>query len=115
VSTAGTGAAAALAEGASVFAALGDRTRLRIVARLVEGGPSSIAHLTGAARVSRQAVTKHLRALEAAGLARSRRAGRERLFALEPRRLLEARRYLDEISLGWDRAIGRLKRLVEEP
>ena len=102
------------APSASVFAALGDRTRLRIVAQLSEGKPLSIVKLTGAAPVSRQAITKHLHARERAGLVRSRRAGRERLGALEPRRLAEARGYLDAISAAWDRALGRLKEMVEE-
>ena len=68
--------ASAFAEAAPVFAALGDETRLRIVARLCRGGPASISRLTESAEVSRQAVTKHLRALEDAGLVRSGRAGR---------------------------------------
>ncbi len=105
--------AGGLAEGAIVFAALGDRTRLGIVSRLVEDGPASIARLAAAAPVSRQAVTKHLHALEAAGLVRSRRRGRERVWTLEPRRIAEVRRYIDEIAVGWDAALARLKRHVE--
>jgi DNA-binding transcriptional ArsR family regulator len=102
-----------LAEAAPVFAALGDRRRLRIVHRLCEDGPQSIARLTRGARVSRQAITKHLQALEDAGLARSRRAGRERIWELQTNRLTEMRRYLDEISQQWDLAIERLRALVE--
>jgi DNA-binding transcriptional ArsR family regulator len=97
-----------------VFAALGDKTRLRIVARLCGAGPLSIMRLADGARVSRQAVTKHLRALEAAGLARSSRAGRERIWELRTTRLAEIRRYLDQISDDWDAAIGRLRALVEK-
>jgi DNA-binding transcriptional ArsR family regulator len=96
-----------------VFAALGDATRLQIVARLCEGGPLSIARLTEGAQVSRQAITKHLHALSDAGLVRSRRAGRERIWQLQTRRLAEVRRYLDRISRQWDQAIGRLRSLVE--
>ena len=98
---------------APVFAALGDATRLQIVARLCEGGPLSIARLTEGAQVSRQAITKHLHALSDAGLVRSRRAGRERIWQLQTRRLAEVRRYLDRISRQWDQAIGRLRSLVE--
>jgi DNA-binding transcriptional ArsR family regulator len=96
-----------------VFAALGDATRLQIVTRLCEGGPLSIARLTEGAQVSRQAITKHLHALSEAGLVRSRRAGRERIWQLQTRRLAEVRRYLDRISRQWDQAIGRLRSFVE--
>lgn len=114
MSPARAGAAAArLARSAPVFSALGDATRLSIVARLCESGPASIVRLTGAASVSRQAVTKHLLALERAGLVQSRRAGRERLWALRRERLTEARGYLDLISERWDEALGRLQALVE--
>lgn len=100
-------------DAAPVFAALGDRTRLRIVARLCAEGPLSIVRLTEGGYISRQAVTKHLRALEHAGLASSSRIGRERLWELKARRLAEMRRYLEEISTGWDAAIDRLRAQVE--
>jgi DNA-binding transcriptional ArsR family regulator len=96
-----------------VFAALGDETRLRIVVRLCHGGPASITSLTESADVSRQAVTKHLRALEDAGLVRSGRAGRERIWELQTRRLAQVRRYLDEISEQWDGTLQRLRAFVE--
>jgi DNA-binding transcriptional ArsR family regulator len=106
-------AAARLAHAAPVFAALGDPTRLRIVIRLCDGGPQSIVRLTERADVSRQAVTKHLRALEGAGLVRSDRAGRECLWALQTKRLAEVRRYLDQISGQWDATLERLRAFVE--
>lgn len=105
--------APAFADAAPVFAALGDATRLRLVSRLCAGGPLSIARLTRGARVSRQAVTKHLLALEAAGLVRSGRAGRERIWELKTARLARARHFLDEISNQWDTALERLRLLVE--
>ena len=98
---------------APVFAALGDDTRLRLVARLCEGGPQSIAGLAAGSNVTRQAISKHLRVLADAGLARSVREGRERVWQLEPRRLAAARRYLDAISRQWDDALDRLKHFVE--
>jgi DNA-binding transcriptional ArsR family regulator len=104
---------ARLAGAATIFAALSDRTRLRIVARLSGEGPQSISRLARGGSVSRQAITKHLRALEAAGLARSARAGRERIWELRTRRLSEVRRYLDQISQQWDAAIERLRAMVE--
>lgn len=106
-------AASALAGAAPVFAALGDETRLRIVARLCRDGPASISRLTESADVSRQAVTKHLRALEDAGLVCSDRAGRERIWELQPRRLTQVRRYLEQISDQWDSTLQRLRAFVE--
>jgi DNA-binding transcriptional ArsR family regulator len=107
-------AAARIADSAPVFAALGDPTRLRIVGRLCEGGPASIARLTDGTSVSRQAVTKHLNALEEAGLVRSNWAGRERIWELRTARLAEVRKHLDQISGQWDEALGRLRAFVEK-
>lgn len=102
------------ASAALVFAALGDATRLQIVIRLCDGGPQSIVRLTEGSNVSRQAVTKHLRALEDAGLVRVERQGRETLWELEPKNLSAARDYLERISQRWDRALLRLRAFVEE-
>jgi len=104
---------AKVAGAAPVFAALGDPTRLRLVARLSVDGPLSITRLSEGAGVTRQAITKHLEALADAGLVQHNWRGRERIWELEPRRLEIARRYLDRISDQWDEAIGRLKAFVE--
>ena len=98
---------------AALFAALGDPTRLGIVSRL-SAGPMSIAGLTAGSPITRQAITKHLRVLEGARLVHGTRHGRERIWQLELQRLEDARRYLDQISQQWDRALGRLRELVEE-
>jgi len=105
---------AAVQGGAPVFAALGDETRLRIVAQLCSSGPASIAGLTGDSGVSRQAVTKHLRILEDAGLVRATRSGRESSWRLLPGGLADARARLDRISQQWDAALERLRAFVEE-
>jgi DNA-binding transcriptional ArsR family regulator len=97
---------------APVFAALGDETRLGLVARLGQCGPASLARLTTGTRLTRQAVAKHLRVLEGAGLARSRRQGRETVWELEPRRLRDAGAYLDRISRRWHQALDRPRALV---
>src|SRR5437773_6934088 len=107
-------ARAGLVGAAPVFAALGDETRLRLVVRLCTEGPLSIVRLSAGASVTRQAVTKHLHALAAAGLVRGKRRGRQRIWELEPRRLQEARRYLDRISEQWDDALERLRAFVEK-
>lgn len=98
---------------APVFTALGDPTRLHLVSRLCHEGPLSIARLTEGVALSRQAVTKHLQVLEAAGLAAAAREGRERRWQVDARRLADTRRLLDRISAQWDDAIGRLARFVE--
>lgn len=96
-----------------LFAALGDDTRLRLVARLCDGGPSSITRLTTGSKLTRQAITKHLRVMEGSGLVHSVRNGRESVWKLDRRRLEEARRYLDTISKQWDAALLRLREFVE--
>ncbi len=94
---------------APLFTALGDETRLRIVARLCQEGPMSVARLTDGTQLSRQAVSKHLRVLSNAGLAHSKRYGREQIWQVEAQRLEDVRRYLSEISAQWDRALARLQ------
>jgi DNA-binding transcriptional ArsR family regulator len=101
------GVAADLTDPAPLFAALGDSTRMRIVARLCEAGPLSIVRLTRGARISRQAITKHLRALAAAGVVRSDRVGRERIWELQTARL-------EQISDQWNAALERLRAFVEK-
>jgi len=105
---------AKVAGAAPVFAALGDPTRLRLVARLSVDGPLSITRLSEGAGVTRQAITKHLEALADAGLVQHNWRGRERIWELEPRRLEMARRWLDRISDQWDASIGRLRAFVDE-
>lgn len=105
---------AALRSAAPVFAALGDDTRLGIVGRLCQAGPASIAGLTEGSGVTRQAVAKHLRILEQAGLVRARRAGRESRWQLLPGGLAPARAGLERISREWDGALERLRAFVEE-
>ena len=103
------------AEAAPVFAALGDETRLQLLARLCHEGPLSIARLSEGARITRQAITKHLVTLESSGLLEAKRQGRERVYQFSPARLQAARRYLDQVSAQWDDAIDRLRAHVEEP
>jgi DNA-binding transcriptional ArsR family regulator len=107
-------AKAELASSASIFAALGDETRLGLVSRLSGEGPLSIARLTAGFGISRQGITKHLRVMEEAGLVRGTQQGRENIWQLEEKRLAQARRYLQAISTQWDDALGRLKSFVEE-
>jgi DNA-binding transcriptional ArsR family regulator len=74
----------------------------------------SITKLTAGSNVSRQAITKHLRAMDGAGLVRSSRHGRESIWRLDQQRLEQARRYLQVISKQWDDALERLRLFVED-
>ena len=99
---------------AIVFAALGDPTRLSLIGKLCDGAPLSISRLAQGSTLTRQAVTKHLRMLERAGVVGSQRSGREILYRLEPSPIAEMRTYLDGVSLQWDDALMRLEAFVEK-
>lgn len=103
-----------MSSAASVFAALGDRTRLTLLSRLAEGRAQSVVELTQGTGLTRQGISKHLAVLEEAGVVASARVGRETRFAIRPAALAEAGRYLERASRQWDDAIGRLRRLVED-
>lgn len=96
-----------------MFAALGDRTRLNLVARLCAGGPMSTMRLGEGSHMSRQAISKHLQVLADAGLVRAVRRGRDAIWQLEPDQVHKAQAYLEDISRQWDHAIGSLKAFVE--
>ncbi len=98
---------------APVFAALGDETRLSLVAKLCGGQPRSISQLTEGSRLTRQAITKHLRVLERAEIVHSVRTGRESLFEYDPQPIQDIKKYLDRVSEQWDQALARLKSFVE--
>ncbi|MGB2592323.1 MAG: metalloregulator ArsR/SmtB family transcription factor [Candidatus Acidiferrum sp.] len=99
---------------APVFAALGDETRLSLVSKLSSGRPYSISELTRGSRLTRQAITKHLRVLEYAGIVRGVRHGRESIFSFKPEPVEEMKQYLDFVSRQWDDALARLKSFVEK-
>jgi DNA-binding transcriptional ArsR family regulator len=99
---------------ATVFAALGDPTRLRLIGKLSVDARLSISRLTEGSALSRQAITKHLRVLESVGVVRYERSGRQSLYWLEPAPFAEIRAYLERISRQWDNALARLKAFVEE-
>lgn len=99
---------------ARLFAALGDETRLRLISRLCDDGPMSITKLTAGSKITRQAITKHLRLMETARLVHSTRYGRESVWKLDQRSVEDARRYLDLISKQWDNALDRLREFFED-
>src|SRR5207302_2664218 len=105
---------ASLRNSAPIFAALGDETRLRLVAVLSAGGAVSISQLTSGTEITRQAVTKHLHVLADAGLVRDIKVGRERRWEFVPTQIEEARRSLEVIVGQWDKALESLRAAVEE-
>jgi DNA-binding transcriptional ArsR family regulator len=110
---AASGLCTSLKKVSPIFAALGDETRLRLIAALCAGGALSIAQLTAGTAITRQAVTKHLHVLAQAGLVHDVKRGRERRWAFEPSKVEQARRSLEAISRQWDQKLARLKAYVE--
>ena len=99
---------------ATLFAALGDETRISLLARLGRGQSFSISQLADGSRITRQAITKHLHVLEDVKVVRCRRAGRERLFEFNVEPIKDLKQYLDLVSAQWDQALARLKLFVED-
>ena len=107
-------AAQPAADLAPVFFALGDQTRLRLIALLCAGGTFSIAQLTANTDITRQAVTKHLQVLADAGLVKDLKLGRERLWQFDPAQVEQARQSLERIGRQWEQTLGKLKAFVED-
>lgn len=99
---------------AQVFAALGDPTRLSLVAKLIDRKPHSISTLTEGSEITRQAVTKHLTVLQNVGLVSKIKEGRESLYELDPKPLESIQEYLEIIAAQWDQALNNLKNFVEK-
>jgi len=98
---------------AAIFAALGDETRLSLLSRLCNGQRYSIAELTEGTKLTRQAVTKHLRVLERVRIVHGTREGRQSLFQFDPHPVIEMKEYLEMVSKEWDIALARLKSFAE--
>ena len=98
---------------APIFAALGDPTRLSLVAKLIDRQPHSIASLTDGTKITRQAISKHLAVLEGVGLVTKVKEGRESLYALDPEPLESLQECLEVIAAQWDKALHSLKAFVE--
>lgn len=99
---------------ANTFAALGDATRLSLIARLCQVSPQSISQLADGTRITRQAVTKHLQILERVGLVRSMRQGRETLFEFDAAPIETMTEYLDLVSKQWDKKLSDLQTFLDE-
>lgn len=105
------------AEGAEgvdcVLAALADPTRRLLLDLLAARGEASATALAEGVPVSRQAVVKHLAVLEAAGLVRGGRVGREVRYAVRPAALDATARWMAALAADWDRRLARIKLLAE--
>jgi len=99
---------------AEAFAALGDPHRIDLLQRLSRDGQATATSLAAPLPMSRQAVTKHLRVLEGAGLLRTRRTGREVHYVVRPDALARQARWLDDVAAAWDRRLAGVKAAAEK-
>jgi DNA-binding transcriptional ArsR family regulator len=93
-----------------VFAALADPTRRDVVGYLATHGDATATELAGVLPVTRQAVSKHLAALGAAGLVERRKAGREARYSLTPEPLGDAAAWMADVGAQWDERLAALGR-----
>jgi DNA-binding transcriptional ArsR family regulator len=92
----------------AVFAALADPTRRQVVQALSRQPELTASRLAGELPMTRQAVTKHLAALDRAGLVRGRREGREQRYTLTPAPLADAMAWMDDVGAQWDARLAKL-------
>jgi DNA-binding transcriptional ArsR family regulator len=93
-----------------VFFALGDPTRREVIRRLSQGGPVTVSDLARQLPVSRQAVAKHLAALDEAGLISAEEDGRQKRYHLTPGPLADAMGWMADIGAEWDERLNALRR-----
>jgi DNA-binding transcriptional ArsR family regulator len=96
----------------AVFEALADATRRSVLRIVGDAGPVTATEVAAQLPVSRQAVSKHLDSLRAAGLVSGVRAGREHRWSVTPRRLAEAAAWIDATGARWDSRLAALERRV---
>jgi DNA-binding transcriptional ArsR family regulator len=92
----------------ALFAALADPTRRQVIRSLTGERAVTASGLAGALPMSRQAIAKHLSALERAGLVAPRREGRETRYSLTPEPLGDAIAWMEEVGARWDRSLAKL-------
>jgi DNA-binding transcriptional ArsR family regulator len=93
---------------------LADPTRRRIIDWLVEGGPATATELARRLPISRQAVAKHLAALDRAGLVVGRKEGRDLRFRLRAEPLTDAMQWMAALAARWDQRLEDLQRHLSE-
>jgi DNA-binding transcriptional ArsR family regulator len=97
----------------TLWAAIADPSRRRVLDILVARGATTPTVLAAALPFTRQAVSKHLAVLEQAGLVESRREGREVRYAVRPQRLDAATQAMTTVAADWDRRLNAIKRIAE--
>jgi DNA-binding transcriptional ArsR family regulator len=97
----------------TVFAALADPTRRRVVHELSKDGPLTATELARRIPVSRQAIAKHFDALEEVELAVASHVGRETRYELRTEPFAEAEAWMHAIGAMWDRRLAAFKEYVE--
>ena len=95
------------------FWALSDPVRLEILERVAAGSEVTVSRLAAVLPITRQAVARHLKTLEAAGLVNGSQEGREHKYHVDTVPLDDAGRWLRGRAASWDAALGRLKSHVE--
>jgi DNA-binding transcriptional ArsR family regulator len=93
------------------WTALGDPTRRAIFERLADR-PWAVSELARELPVSRPAVSQHLKVLKDAGLVLDRRAGKQRIYRLDPGGIGELRA---DLEMFWRKALAAYKEVVEQP
>ena len=91
-----------------LFAALADPTRRLVIRSLSGAEPVTASGLAAELPITRQAIAKHLGALERAGLVEPHREGRETRYRLTPEPLDGAIAWMEEVGARWDRSLARL-------
>src|SRR4051794_38282184 len=93
----------------AVFAALADPTRRQVVQSLSQGSTVTASRLALELPMTRQAVAKHLAALDHAGLVSAERVGRETHYRLTPAPLTEAASWMASVGAQWDDRLASLR------
>ena len=93
----------------AVFAALADGTRRQMVQALAAGSTVTASSLARDLPITRQAVAKHLAALDSAGLVSAERRGRETHYSLTPAPLADAATWMAGVGAEWDDRLGSLR------
>jgi DNA-binding transcriptional ArsR family regulator len=97
----------------ATFAALADPTRRQVMSLLADRGSGTATEIARELPVSRQAVAKHLTALDTAGLVAGRREGRETRYRLTPQPLEQAVAWMASVGAEWDERLARLQGYVQ--
>src|SRR6201996_7409550 len=97
----------------AIWTALSDPTRRAIIERLTRG-PTRVTDVAAPFAMSLNAVSKHIKVLEAARLLRRTRQGREHTLELDPEPLREVTRWASDIERFWSARLDRLEQFFEE-